>query len=63
MNGFQIKQRNRIIDPTRHPTRRLTAWEKQFQDFLRTVPDGKELTVKQNSKLNDLAALFTGAGK
>lgn len=58
MNSFQIKQKNRIIDPNKIPRRPLSEWEKQFQDYLRTVRDEADLTQNQNSKLNELAALF-----
>lgn len=59
MNGYQIKQRDKIIDPNRIPRRPLDEYEKKFQEFLRTASDDKELTDKQNSFLNTISALFS----
>lgn len=58
MNGYQIKQRNRVIDPNNIPKRQLTDWEKDFQQFLRSVSDDFELSEGRNKKLNELAKLF-----
>ena len=58
MNGYQIKQRDKVLDPNRFPVRALTTWELDFQRSMRRWTDNKELSKKQNKALTDLAALF-----
>lgn len=59
MNGYQVKQKNKIIDPNRIPRRPLDDYELKFQEFLRKASDDKELSEGQNSFLNKMAALYS----